>query len=58
MGLEVVNYEELWKQLYEFYGDRLAHPDREPRRFAKQLKLFKHINNIKDTILNADQPTR
>ena len=45
MGLDIVNYEELWKQLYEFYGDGLAHPDREPKRFAHQLKLFKFINN-------------
>lgn len=40
MGLE-----ELWSKLYELYGDRLAHPDREPRRFEYQLKMFKYINN-------------
>ena len=37
--------DEIWKQLYEFYGDNLAHPEREPKRFAYQLKLFKFINN-------------
>lgn len=47
MGLDVVNYEELWKQLYEFYGDGLANPDHEPRRFSMQMKLYKHINNIR-----------
>lgn len=40
MGLE-----EIWSQLYEFYGDRLAHPEVEPRRFAYQCKLFRYINN-------------
>jgi hypothetical protein len=37
--------EELWQKMYEFYGERLAHPDREPRRFEYQLKLFRYINN-------------
>ena len=37
--------EELWQKMYEFYGDRLANPDREPRRFEYQLKLFRYINN-------------
>ena len=46
MGLDIVNYEELWKQLYEFYGERLAHPEVEPRRFAWQLKIFKHVIDI------------
>lgn len=40
MGLE-----EIWSKLYEFYGDRLANPEREPRRFKYQIKIFKHINN-------------
>ena len=40
MGLE-----ETWSQLYEFYGDRLAHPEREPKLFMYQIKIFKHINN-------------
>ena len=39
MGLE-----ELWSQLYELFGERLANPDREPKRFAWQLKIYKHIN--------------
>ena len=51
MGLDLVNYEEIWKRLYEFYGDRLANPDREPKRFSYQLKLFKFINN------NGQKPT-
>jgi len=37
--------EELWQKMYEFYGERLAHPDHEPRRFEYQLKLFRYINN-------------
>lgn len=45
MGLDLVNYEELWRRLYEFYGERLAHPEHEPKRFAWQIKIFKHINN-------------
>lgn len=40
-----MNEEDLWKQLYEFYGERLAHPDIEPKRFAYQCKLYKYINN-------------
>jgi len=37
--------EELWQKMYEFYGDRLANPDHEPRRFEWQCKLYKYINN-------------
>jgi hypothetical protein len=40
MGLE-----QIWSQLYELYGERLAHPDHEPKRFEYQLKLFKYINS-------------
>ena len=40
MGLE-----EIWSKLYEFYGERLAHPEREPKLFMYQIKIFKHINN-------------
>lgn len=41
-----MNEEELWSQLYKFYGENLAHPDIEPRRFAWQLKVFKHTKII------------
>ena len=40
-----MNEEDLWKQLCEFYGPNLAHPEVEPKRFAWQCKLFKYINN-------------
>jgi hypothetical protein len=43
--VETSRLEELWSQLYEFYGERLAHPDVEPKRFSYQCKLFKYINN-------------
>ena len=43
--METGRLEQIWSQLYEFYGDRLANPDREPRRFECQLKLFKYINS-------------
>lgn len=54
MGLDLVNYEELWKQLYEFYGERLANPDVEPRRFASQLKIFKHVRDINNNGQNPN----
>jgi len=47
--------EELWKQLYELYGERLALPDVEPRRFAWQLKIFKHVRDINN---NGQKPTQ
>lgn len=39
MGLE-----EIWNELVNLFGDRLAHPDHEPKRFAYQVKIYKHIN--------------
>lgn len=38
--------EEIWQELYEFYGERLAHPEVEPCRFESQLKIFKHVRKI------------
>jgi hypothetical protein len=53
MGLEEL--EKIWDAVVEFYGDRLAHPDIEPRRFAWQLKIFKHIRNINNNGHNPNQ---
>jgi len=47
--------EQLWHEMYEFYGERLAHPDVEPKRFAYQLKIFKHIRYINN---NGQNPTQ
>lgn len=41
MGLEEA--EKIWDALVEYYGDRLAHPDHEPKRFAAQCKLYKYM---------------
>ena len=55
MGLDLFSPEDLWQELYEFYGDRLAHPDREPKRFAWQLKIFKHVRKINNNGQNPNQ---
>lgn len=34
----------VWNRLVEFYGDNLAHPDREPKRFEYQVKMYKYLN--------------
>jgi hypothetical protein len=39
-------YENIWNGMCNFFGERLAHPDTEPKRFAWQCKLYKYINNI------------
>ena len=39
-------YENIWNGMCNFFGERLAHPDIEPKRFAWQCKLYKYINNI------------
>ena len=43
--MEERRLEQIWNDLINFYGDRLAHPEVEPKRFAYQCKLFKYINN-------------
>lgn len=55
MGLDLFSPEDLWVELYEFYGERLANPDREPKRFSFQLKIFKHVRNINNNGHNPNQ---
>ena len=53
--MEERRLEEMWSQLYEFYGEHLAHPEVEPRRFEWQLKIFKHVKDINS---NGQNPTQ
>ena len=45
MGLEEA--EKLWEELVTFFGNNLAHPDIEPKRFEWQCKLYKYITDHK-----------
>jgi hypothetical protein len=45
MGLEEA--EKLWEELVTFFGNNLAHPDIEPKRFEWQCKLYKYITGHK-----------
>lgn len=38
------NPEEICNGMVEFFGDNLANPDREPKRFEWQMKLYKYLN--------------
>lgn len=49
MGLEEA--EKIWDELVEYYGDRLAHPDHEPKRFESQCKLYKYIMGHKPSTI-------
>ena len=37
--------EQIWNELVEFFGDRLANPDHEPRRFEWQMRFYKYISD-------------
>lgn len=41
MGLEEA--EKIWEELVKFFGNNLAHPDIEPKRFEWQCKAYKYI---------------
>lgn len=34
-----------YKELEEWYGDSLANPEHEPRRFAYQVKVYEYYKN-------------
>lgn len=53
MGLDEA--EQIWNELVAFYGDNLAHPDHEPKRFAHQCKLYRYINNYGHKPSNTSQ---
>jgi len=50
-----MNEEQIWQELVQFFGNNLAHPDVEPRRFEAQLKIFKHVKKINN---NGQNPTQ
>jgi len=37
------NAEKIWDELCEFFGDNLAHPDHEPKRFEWQCRFYKYM---------------
>ena len=50
-----MNEEQIWEELVQFFGNNLAHPDVEPRRFEAQLKIFKHVRTINNNDQKSNQ---
>ena len=46
----MIDPEEIWDRLVEFFGTNLAHPDHEPKRFVYQMKIYKYIMSQKPPI--------
>lgn len=39
--------EEIWDNLVVYFGNGLANPEHEPKRFFWQCKIYKYINDQK-----------
>lgn len=42
-----VDIEKILDEMIEFFGDNLANPEHEPKRFAWQVKFYKYMNRSK-----------
>jgi hypothetical protein len=51
----IVNYEKLYEEMEAFFGDQLPHPEREPKRAAVYIKIFKHVRSINSSGQNPNQ---
>ena len=46
INLDLISYEKLYEEMEAYFDDKLPNPEREPKRAAFYIKIFKHLRKI------------